>query len=188
MFRHGGWLHDTMRHSAARGNGKIEISDLHSGEMVFPIIRVRDLLREPAWREEDTGEPLPDSPHACLVCLPTWDSVLGYEEERPDVIARLKAGYPRFFLQPLVAELFTTLGRRLGAGNDRAVVFPRQSACERAARFVTGRGGEVRGIKEIEGVWALVVPEASYPAARVYWWHTGEIVSSRQAEDIPTNK
>ena len=43
---------------------------------------MRDLTADPAWQDEDLGAPLPDSLHACSVCLPTWDAVVGYESSR----------------------------------------------------------------------------------------------------------
>lgn len=66
----------------------------------------RDLTAEPAWQEEDLGLPLPDSLHACSVCLPTWDSIIGYEEGREKVVKRMRTGYPRFFKHPAVERLF----------------------------------------------------------------------------------
>jgi len=33
---------------------------------------------------------MPDSPHACAVSLPTWDSVVGYEEGRDKVLKKLE--------------------------------------------------------------------------------------------------
>ena len=58
----------------------------HGGEVK------RDLSANPAWQEEDLGLPLPDSPHACSVCLPTWDSIIGYEEGREKVVKRMRTG------------------------------------------------------------------------------------------------
>ena len=66
----------------------------------------RDLSAKPAWQEQDLGLPLPDSPHACSVCLPTWESILGYEEGREKVLKRMRTGYPRFFKHPVVERLF----------------------------------------------------------------------------------
>ncbi|MFM2242487.1 MAG: hypothetical protein RLZ97_1342, partial [Verrucomicrobiota bacterium] len=66
---------------------------------------MRDFVAAPAWGIDDLGVPLPDSPHACSVCLPTWNSVVGYEEGRDKVMGRLRAGYPRFFRNSWVARL-----------------------------------------------------------------------------------
>jgi cystathionine gamma-synthase len=36
------------------------------------------------------------------VALPRWQDVVGYEEKRPEVMDRLRCGYPRFVIHPLV--------------------------------------------------------------------------------------
>lgn len=144
---------------------------------------MRNLLQDPAWREEDLGLPLPESPHACAVCLPTWDSVLGYEEERQEVVGKMQAGYPRFFLNPVTDGLFTRAEQSVGHNGERAVVFPNRNACQRAQRYVERKLSVATRIASFEGLQALVVPGEAYPAARDYWKHTGEIVSSRQAAD-----
>ena len=148
------------------------------------IPAVRDLIREPACRPEDLGTPIPDSPHACLVCLPTWDAVIGYEEGRPDVVDKLRAGYPRFFLHPRTSTLFAEIEKREGRGNERAVVFPSAVVAERAQRFVAGRHGNGGRVVDLGGLHAVLVPEECHESARDYWRHTGELVSSRQAEDF----
>ena len=149
---------------------------------------MRDLLHDPACAPEDLGRPIPDSPHACLVCLPTWDSVIGYEEQRPEVIGKLEAGYPRFFLHPEVDKLFRSVERRIGAAGERVVVFPRAEVCERARCFVQRREGVAGRVVEVDGLWALVVPVTAYATARAYWRHTGEVVSSRQAVDYASGR
>ena len=69
---------------------------------------MRNLTAEPAWQDEDLGLPLPDSVHACSVCLPTWKAVVGYEEGSDRVRRKMRTGYPRFFRHPLVERLFLT--------------------------------------------------------------------------------
>lgn len=144
---------------------------------------MRDLLRDPAWREEDTGFPLPDSPHACLVSLPTWEAVIGYEESDPSVVGKMRAGYPRFFIHPLTRKYLEHLETSYAADGERVMAYSCLAAAERAKEFVEQRSNLVGRIKDAAGVSILVVPEAGYDAAKDYWRHTGEIVSSRQAED-----
>ncbi|WP_309488354.1 PLP-dependent transferase [Oceaniferula flava] len=139
---------------------------------------------EPAWREEDLGMPLPKTQHACSVCLPTWDSVLGYEEGREKVIQKLRSGYPRFFRHPAIARLFKEATLALTENGSKAVVFPNKDTAQRAQRFVEKRSGSASRIVSYEGLQALVVSEADFSVAMEYWRYTGEIVSSRQAERI----
>jgi hypothetical protein len=51
------------------------------------------------------GHPLPLDEHACSVSLPTWCSVVGYEEGSPSVTDKLACGYPRFVYHPYVIQL-----------------------------------------------------------------------------------
>ena len=60
----------------------------------------------PLWQPADLGRPIPDSPHAVSVCLPTWADNVGYEKADPRVTGRMQCGYPRFFLHPREAQLF----------------------------------------------------------------------------------
>jgi hypothetical protein len=88
----------------------------------------RDLLRDPIWRGEELGRPIPDSPHAVSVALPRWQDVVGYEEGRPEVIARLATGYPRFVVHPLVRALVNRL-----AGESPCLPFPSLRVAELCA-------------------------------------------------------
>lgn len=128
--------------------------------------------------------PLPKTQHACSVCLPTWDSVLGYEEKRDKVIRRLLAGYPRFFLHPSTTRLFAEATQALADNGSKVVVFPSRDAAQRAQRYVEKRSGSASRIASYEGLQALIVSEADLPVAMEYWRYTGEIVGSRQAEHV----
>ena len=66
-----------------------------------PTHILRDLATEPAWAETDLGMPLPKTRHACSMCLPTWDSVLGYEKKRAKQTGETLS--PRFMETVLVA-------------------------------------------------------------------------------------
>ena len=145
--------------------------------------RVRDLLRDPAWQEKDVGFPLPDSSHACVVSLPTWESVIGYEEGDAAIVARMRAGYPRFFIHPITARYFEGVEARVASKGERVIAYSSEQAARRAASYVSEQAGvTVRQLSEERS--HLMVPESGYAAARDYWRHTGEIISSRQAEDL----
>ena len=100
---------------------------------------MRDLAANPAWQEKDLGLPLPDSPHACSVCLPTWDSIIGYEEGREKILKRLRAGYPRFFKHPTVERLFDNAKSDVAGENEEIIVLPTRAAVQRAHRWVERR-------------------------------------------------
>jgi len=130
------------------------------------------------------GSPLPDSPHACSVCLPTWDSVVDYEEGREKVLKRLRTGYPRFFKHPSVERLFEK-ARTVCAGDGEVVlVLPTRGSVQRAHRWVERRAECALRITSFHGLQVLVVPEKARAVVGDYWRYTGEIVSSRQAVDF----
>jgi cystathionine gamma-synthase len=118
------------------------------------------------------------------VCLPTWQSVLGYEQKRDTVMRKLRAGYPRFLLHPATARLFAEAEKGLADNGLKVVVFPSRDVAQRAQRFVEKRSGSASRIASFEGLQALIVSQDDYPVAMEYWRYTGEIVSSRQAEHI----
>ena len=118
------------------------------------------------------------------MCLPTWDSVLGYEEGVHKVVNRMRCGYPRFFCHPAVERLFAEATAAVAGGGSRVVVFPTREAAQRAQRYVEKRTASALRIASYEGLQALIVPDADYSVAMEYWRYTGEIVSSRQAERV----
>ena len=93
---------------------------------------MRDLKANPAWQEDDLGIPLPDSAHACSVCLPTWKAVLGYEEARDKVVRRMRMGYPRFFRHPLLKRLTAMAAAEIAGEGEEVFVFPTKVAAQRA--------------------------------------------------------
>lgn len=138
----------------------------------------RDLLRNPIWRGEELGLPIPDSPHAVSVALPRWEDVVGYEEHRPEVLDRLQCGYPRFVLHPRVREL----ARYVGQGAP-CLPFPSARVAEWASTFVQRASHEATRLCR-DGVHAVLTSAAGLTPLQAFWQHTGLIMCSRQAEAI----
>ena len=145
---------------------------------------MRNLSADPAWQAKDLGLPLPDSPHACSVCLPTWDSVIGYEEGREKILKRLRTGYPRFFKHPVVERLFDNAKAEVASEHEDVLVLPTRSSVQRAHRWVERRSQTAVRIASYHGLQVLVVPSKAKPDADAYWRFSGEIISSRQAQDF----
>jgi len=148
----------------------------------------RDLSANPAWQEQDLGVPLPDSPHACSVCLPTWEAVVGYEEHREKVMKRLRVGYPRFFKHPTVERLFDNARSEVAGESEDVVVLPTRASVLRAHRWVELRAETAVRIASYHGLQVLIVPSKAKTEANEYWRFSGEIVSSRQAQDFLDGK
>lgn len=147
---------------------------------------MRNLLTDPLWRAEELGAPLPPSPHACSVCLPTWASVIGYEEADAAVTSQMRAGYPRFFLNPLVTQLFARAEAAAPAPGLRALMFPTPEVGAEFKAFLTARhpACRVQIGSPLGSASPVYFPEEHYATARLFWRYTGQIISSRWAETI----
>lgn len=132
------------------------------------------LHSRPLCHADDLGSPIPGSPHAVSVCLPAWADVIGYEEKDPRVMNRMRTGYPRFFIHPLINEVRRVLAP--GSGEDVLPFHDRDAAAE-CASLTGGRASEVDGLS------AAYFPGTAAAIARAYWQHAGRIMSSRAAED-----
>lgn len=55
------------------------------------------------------GLPVPVSPHAISVSLPTWRDNVGYEEGDKRVVDAMVSGYPRFFIHLSVKKVRSDL-------------------------------------------------------------------------------
>lgn len=137
------------------------------------------LHERPLCRPGDLGAPIPDSPHAVSVCLPTWADVIGYEEKDPRVHDRMRTGYPRFFLHPLVREVQARLLSAHGRPDEDVLPFPDVATAGECASHV----GEGARCLDQGGIAATFFPAAARARARAYWQHAGRILSSRAAED-----
>ncbi len=145
---------------------------------------MRNLVTDPACNEADLGMPIPDDRHAVSVCLPTWDSVIGYEEQRDKVMSKLQCGYPRFFIHPAVQRLFQQCEKAVASEGEKVIAFPNRHAAQRALRFVETRSGAALRIASYDGLQVLILPEDQYAVGMEYWRYSGEVVSSRQALDV----
>ena len=142
----------------------------------------RDLLKEPLWRAEDMGSPVPDTQHAVSVCLPTWADVVGYEECDPTVLAKMQTGYPRFFVNRIVRDLNEVATEAFAAEGELAVIFPNVASAERCWEFLDNAGSVESWEEKALGV--LVIPEAFEERALEYVRYSGELVSSYRASAL----
>lgn len=104
------------------------------------------------------------------------------------MLRKLRAGYPRFFLNPHVKALNDEAETSIGRKGERVMVFPTKESAQRAQRFVEKRYSSASRIASFEGLQALAVNEEAYQGALLYWRFSGEVVSSRMAEDTLLHK
>ena len=178
------------------------------------------------FNSKELGSPLPFDEHACSVSLPTWCSVVGYEEGDQDIVSALTCGYPRFVYHPYVLQLMEVFLEKFPNDNDYeedCLVLPTKEAAQRCQAFLQESlehnhigGGRllqssstdnalversdvvsasssspssnsrirVASIEEVD-VHAVLFPAETTAGieAKAYWQHTGELVSSRRAEN-----
>ena len=125
------------------------------------------------------GAVVPAFPHGTVVCLPTLADVEGYERREAATWSAIKAGYPRFVRNALVAQAAEEAARRLGRAGS---LFPLVS--RRAAERILRWTGVTEAHVDPVGDWCLVsFPEgAASEPFRKFVQHTGVLISSRQAE------
>lgn len=140
------------------------------------------LIKNPLYRKDDLGKPIPGE-HGVSVCLPTWKDNIDYEEGNQRIINSLNGGYPRFVLHPLILRLVEEVTKRFAKNEEKALIFPSESAAQRAKEYMIQHGVETIRCESLENsrMRVLIFPEKSYSIARQFWQHAGEIVTSREA-------
>jgi cystathionine gamma-synthase len=116
--------------------------------------------------------------------LPTWESIIGYEEGREKILKRLETGYPRFFKHRVVERLFAAAKSEVASEHEEVIVLPTRAAVQRAHRWVERHAETAVRITSFHGLQVLVVPTKAKATADAYWRFSGEVVSSRQAQDF----
>jgi len=146
----------------------------------------RDLLKNPLWKAEDLGAPLPDSPHAASVCLPTWADIVGYEEGDESIISKLKTPYPRFALHEKTAELFKYAEDKFAKENEQAFIFPSEKIALECKKYTNSKAVRIKPLGRFD-LHAVIFNKELFISIKEYWQHSGNIVSSRCAEAFLEN-
>lgn len=134
------------------------------------------------FRHIPCGTRMPSSLHAVSVSIPTFQDVIGYEENDPATRRFIRTGYPRFVTHPYVLQVRATAARELGAKEADIAVFASEHA---AARFQDFLGRRV-AVHRFEDAAVAVLPgdEVARETAKFFLQHTGAGIFSRQAEDF----
>jgi cystathionine gamma-synthase len=89
-----------------------------------------------SFEPEPLGRPLPLDEHACSVSLPTWSSVVGYEEGNPGITSQLRCGYPRFVYHPYILKLMEYVIQNYGSQEQDCLILPTAEAAARCQMFL----------------------------------------------------
>lgn len=150
---------------------------------------------------QEIGTPIPNTPHAISVTLPTWEATVGYEEGESWVTSKMSSGYPRFVIHPLVVALATLIEDKFGREGESAMLFPSSNAARRCRsflnRYISSPATPIRILQlstppptsdeeasvMIEATIGVVFyPCDQFSVAKQYWQHAGEGMSSRMAQ------
>ena len=153
---------------------------------------MRDLLKNPIWKNLELGYSIPDSIHAVSVALPTWNDVINYEEKNQECMNLLKSIYPRFGLNPVVKRLCEKVKKENYFNNKSIWPFPNERIAFKAKKYIDRNTSEQFSLIEKRDNLALLITEKEGSInAKSFWQHTGLGISSRAAaielglEDCP---
>jgi len=131
-----------------------------------------------------TGNSLPfGNPHAVSVSLPTIKDIIGYEEKDKAVTGKMQAGYPRFFMNKLVARLVERVREQYNIPPP-AEVLPVMN--EKALELILLKL-QLNLETIVAGDCGFVVIDKAHPQLTLVKDHirqAGLFLSSRKAEDI----
>ena len=153
---------------------------------------MRDLLKNPIWKNLELGYSIPDSIHAVSVALPTWNDVINYEEKNQVCVNLLKSIYPRFGLNPIVKRLCEKVKKENYYKNKSIWPYPNESIAFKAKKYIDKNTSEQFSLIEKRDNLSLLITEKEGSIyAKSFWQHTGLGISSRAAaielglEDCP---
>jgi len=143
-----------------------------------------------------------NEPHAVSVTLPKWKDNIDYEEGAARVTSKMQLGYPRFFIHPTIQKLAKRLLEKFGSQDELNLLLPSGSAAKRCRAFMqrfyvpedkqkvndiriaefeispTSSTSEMRKVP----IFIVLFPSEAFKFAKMFWQHSGDIISSRMAE------
>lgn len=130
------------------------------------------------------GTPIPDVPHSVSVSFPDWKDMVDYEEGDLNLHNQLRSGYPRFVYHRAVKSLVEIASREFGTD---CLPFPTESSAQRCVSFLMRSGvrdATLRTSQKWQAIFFAAFPNSAAATAKAYWTHSGEGISSRQAEAL----
>lgn len=130
------------------------------------------------------GRRVPDKLHAVSCNFPTLEDLCGYEERRPETMARMSSGYPRFVVHPLVRRLAEVLEKRLGLSGRRLWLCCSGKAARELVDYLAQPA--TIGVFCAEGIHCVSHPEDAEltQRAKQFLQHSGRFLAAREAEDV----
>lgn len=136
-------------------------------------------------RQLPLGTVLPSHPHGTVVSLPTLADVDGYERRDPAIWSHIRAGYPRFVLNELVAAARDRAAQAAGFDPAHSLALHSAHAAQQAVELAAPRTHRVHDL----GAWALLeVDASSLEQVAKMVQHAGLRLASRTAEEWLANR
>lgn len=130
------------------------------------------------------GETLPPKNiHSVSVSIPTMEDVIGYEEHTPEAVEKIKSGYPRFVLHPLLRVLADFIKEKYKIDKKYEVVL---LSSKRAVEIVNEKYKIEKRLEVDEpfGVFLALDGTDDLQNVLMFIQHVGCNLSSRFAEDF----
>lgn len=170
------------------------------------------MLRVQAPPPSNVGDLVPAlTPHAVSVALPKWQDNVDYEEGAERITKAMTSGYPRFFIHHQIQQLAALATSRFSrepqsddGDKEACILLPTETTAKSCSAFLSSRSPPVDSRivswaieattpppataadppvgKRVITIWACFFRAADFSAAKQYWQHTGEGISSRVAE------
>jgi len=129
------------------------------------------------------GETLPiNNVHAVSVSMPLIQDVIDYEEQTPEILEKIKSGYPRFILHPYLKKLGLFVKEKYKVSDDYEVVVLSSS---KAVDLISDKYFIHNKIEIDEPFGVILVQKGTCQLQKVltYIQHVGCNLSSRLAEE-----
>ncbi|MGB6328497.1 MAG: PLP-dependent transferase [Halarcobacter sp.] len=129
------------------------------------------------------GETLPvNNIHAVSVSMPNIQDVIDYEEQTPEILGKIKSGYPRFILHPYLKQLGLFIKKKYKISNEYEVVV---LSSKKAVELISDKYFIHNKIEIDEPFGVILVQNGTSQLQKVlmYIQHVGCNLSSRLAQD-----
>lgn len=131
----------------------------------------------------ECGETLPiKNVHAVSVSMPKIQDVIDYEEQTPEILEKIKSGYPRFVLHPYLKQLALYIKEKYKVSNEYEVVV---LSSKKAVELISDKYfiHNYIDIDEPFGVILVLNGTSQLQKVLTYIQHVGCNLSSRLAQE-----
>ena len=135
------------------------------------------------------GKPIPDISHSVSVSIPDWNQCWQYMEQNEDIWKHITAGYPRFYVNPILRKLMDKMIEKHSINdNESCYIYPTMEIALDCKEFILSHydqneiNNPVIRITNDNEIYCVFHPLEIEVTAKQYWAKIGQAISSRQAE------